>query len=575
MSNLTWCEAMTDIFISYASGDQARVESLAKALGDLGWSVFWDFTIPVGKTWHQFVTEALDAAKCAVVVWSKTSINSDWVYEEAEEAMERRILVPALIDKVKPPLGFRRMQASKLINWTGETSHPEFEKLLDSIEGILGPSPVRIEKAERKRKQEEERKRKAEAEERKRKETAAAEERAKKAETERKVREAEEKRRLAIKQKLDVDAGTAKKEIKAKPVEKKPPVTSPGISHIKRPVSIISAAALVVCLGLVGWFLYPKAQNLGPAPLPKPVVQTPSKKTTFIDIGTGDIRGTYYPTGGAIARLVNKKRKEYGLRATVISTGGSVFNINAIIAGQLDFGIAQSVRQYEAWHGISAWRDKGPQKELRAVFSIHQESVTLMAAVDANINSIQDLRGRRVNIGSIGSGYRQNAVDALEANGLDYKMDFHGESIEATDAVGFLQDGRIDATFNTVAHPSGYCSEATSGKRKVKFIPISNIEKLLEKYPYYDRAVIPMVLYPGAAKDGDVETFGVKATLVTSIRIPEEVVYVITKEVFDNLQDFKKLHPAYINLTKKNMLEGLSAPLHPGAVKYYREAGLM
>jgi len=298
-------------------------------------------------------------------------------------------------------------------------------------------------------------------------------------------------------------------------------------------------------------------------------------KTTFITIGTGGITGVYYPTGGAIAKMVNKKRKQYGIRATVESTGGSVFNINSVLAGDLDFGIAQSDRQYQAVKGIANWKDKGPQKDLRAVFSIHPESVDLIAAVDANINTIQDLKGKRVNIGNIGSGYRKNAIDALVANGLDYQKDFHAESLKAAEAPGMIQDGRIDAGFYTVGHPSGYYKEATAGKKKVKFIPITNIDSLLEKYPYYAKSVTRVTeLYPGAVNDKDIPTFGVKATFVTSAKTPDSVVYAIVKEVFDNFETFKKLHPAYAGLTKKNMLEGMSAPIHPGAMKYYKEGGL-
>ncbi|RTZ95474.1 MAG: C4-dicarboxylate ABC transporter substrate-binding protein [Deltaproteobacteria bacterium] len=298
-------------------------------------------------------------------------------------------------------------------------------------------------------------------------------------------------------------------------------------------------------------------------------------KTTFVTIGTGGITGVYYPTGGAIAKMVNKKRKEYGIRATVESTGGSVFNINAVMAGDLEFGIAQSDRQYQATKGLADWKDKGPQKDLRAVFSIHAETVDLIAAVDANINSIQDLKGKRVNIGNVGSGYRQNAIDALTANGLDYKKDFHTESLKAAEAPGMIQDGRIDAAFYTVGHPSGYYKEATAGKRKVKFIPITNVDSLLKKYPYYAKAVTLVTkFYPGAANTEDVPTFGVKATLVTSAKVPDKVVYAIVKEVFENFDTFKKLHPAYTGLTKQSMLEGLSAPFHPGALKYYKEVGL-
>ncbi|MCF6245956.1 MAG: TAXI family TRAP transporter solute-binding subunit [Desulfobacula sp.] len=298
-------------------------------------------------------------------------------------------------------------------------------------------------------------------------------------------------------------------------------------------------------------------------------------KTTFVTIGTGGITGVYYPTGGAIAKIVNKKKKEYGIRCTVESTGGSVFNINAIMAGDLDFGVAQSDRQYQATKGLADWKDKGPQTDLRAVFSIHAETIDLIAAVDANINSLADLKGKRVNIGNIGSGQRQNAIDALEANGINWKTDFHAESLKAAEAPGLIQDGRIDAAFYTVGHPSGYYKEATSGVRKVKFIPIVGIDGLLAKYPYYAKAATLMKNYPGAANtESAVPTFGVKATFVTSAKVSDSVVYAITKEVFDNFEAFTKLHPAYAGLTKKAMLTGLSAPIHPGAMKYYKEAGL-
>ena len=297
-------------------------------------------------------------------------------------------------------------------------------------------------------------------------------------------------------------------------------------------------------------------------------------KTTFITIGTGGITGVYYPTGHAIAKIVNKKRKEYGIRCTVESTGGSVFNVNAIMAGDLEFGIVQSDRQFQAINGLAEWKGKGPQKDLRAVFSIHPESVTLCASVESGIKDIRDLKGKRVNIGNPGSGQRQNSIDALEAVGIDYRKEIKAESVKASEAPGLLQDGRLDAFFYTVGHPSGAIKEATAGKTKVRFIPITGIERLIAKYPYYTKSFIPIKLYPGAVNDRDIKSFGVKATFVTSATVPDKVVYTITKEVFKNFESFKKLHPAYEVLTKERMLEGLSAPIHPGAMKYYREVGL-
>lgn len=303
---------------------------------------------------------------------------------------------------------------------------------------------------------------------------------------------------------------------------------------------------------------------------PTPVVA----KLTFVTIGTGGITGVYYPTGGAICRIVNKKRKVYGIRCTVESTGGSVFNVNAIMAGDLEFGVVQSDRQFQAMKGLAEWKEKGPQKDLRAVFTVHPESITLVAANDAGIKSINDLRGKRVNIGNPGSGQRQNSIDGLTNAGINYKKDLKAEGVKAAEAPGLLQDGRIDAFFYTVGHPSGAIKEATAGRRKVHFVPITGVDKLLKKYPYYAKAVIPIKLYPGSTNTKDVQTFGVKATFVTSAKVPDRVVYAVTKEVFDNFESFKKLHPAYQVLTKQNMLEGMSAPIHPGAMKYYKESGL-
>ncbi len=297
-------------------------------------------------------------------------------------------------------------------------------------------------------------------------------------------------------------------------------------------------------------------------------------KATFITIGTGGITGVYYPTGAAIAKMVNKKKKEHKIRAVVESTGGSVFNINAIIAGDIEFGVVQSDRQFQAMNGMAEWKDSGPLTELRAVFSIHPEAVTLVAAADTGIKTIRDLKGKRVNIGNLGSGHRQNAIDALNAAGIDPQQDIQASSSKALDASATLQDQEIDAFFYTVGHPSDAIREATSGTRKVIFIDITDIDKLLHSVPYYTKTSIPVTMYPGAVNEHDIKTFGVKATLVTSADISDDIVYTVTKSIFENFEDFKKLHPTFGALTKKSMLTGLSAPIHPGALKYYKEAGL-
>ncbi len=297
------------------------------------------------------------------------------------------------------------------------------------------------------------------------------------------------------------------------------------------------------------------------------------KETTFVSIGTGGKTGVYFPTGGFLKDLINAKASTYQIRAKVESTNGSAYNVNAVMRGEFEFGIAQSDIQHNAYSGLGEWQDK-PQTDLRSVFSIHPELVSLISADDAGIESVRDLKGKRVNIGAPGSGNRRNAIDALESVGLNFETDIHAEQIKASDAPVKVQDRQIDAFFYTVGHPNGAIKEATAGKRKVHFVPITEIAELLEKFPFYVTADIPLHQYPSATNTGSVSTFGVKATLVTSAAVADDIVYAMTKEVFENFDKFKTLHPAYGGLTKGQMLEGLSAPVHPGAMKYYKEAGL-
>lgn len=304
----------------------------------------------------------------------------------------------------------------------------------------------------------------------------------------------------------------------------------------------------------------------------KPAVAQPVK---YVTIGTGGVTGVYYPVGGAISQIVNAKRKQYNLRVTVESTGGSVYNVNAVMAGDLDFGVVQSDRQFQAYNGTADWAGN-PQKKLRAVFSIHPETVTLVAAVAANINSVADLKGKRVNIGNPGSGQHGNALDLLRAEGLEPQTDLTIETYKVVASAAMLQAGLLDAFFYTVGHPNGLIKEAVTGPRKVKFVPIEPavVEKLVATFPYYTPSMIPVRFYPGVANREPVPSFGVVATLVTSADVADEIVYAVTKEVFEHFEDFKKLHPALSTLTREGMLQGLSAPIHPGAMKYYKEAGL-
>ena len=294
----------------------------------------------------------------------------------------------------------------------------------------------------------------------------------------------------------------------------------------------------------------------------------------FISIGTGGVTGVYYPTGGAICRLVNKMRKETGIRCSAESTGGSIYNINTIRAGELEFGVAQSDWQYHAYHGTSKFEDKGKFEDLRAVFSVHPEPVTIIARDDSDIANITDLKGKRVNIGNVGSGTRGTWEVIEEAMGWqrsDLKLASELKSAETGQAVC---DNKIDAYFWLVGHPSALTQEslATCATHLVNATG-SAIDKLVADNSYYRTATIPAGMYNNAE---DVVTFGVGATFVTSATVSDKVVYTVVKAVFDNFDQFRKLHPAFANLNEQEMIkDSLSAPLHPGAAMYYKERGWM
>jgi TRAP transporter TAXI family solute receptor len=301
-----------------------------------------------------------------------------------------------------------------------------------------------------------------------------------------------------------------------------------------------------------------------------------AQEQTFITIGTGGVTGVYYPTGGAICRLVNKDRSEHGIRCSVESTGGSVYNVNTIRAGELDMGVVQSDVQYNSLKGEGEeFADAGPFDDLRAVFSVHPEPFTVLARADAGIETFDDLKGKRVNVGNPGSGQRATMEVLMDAKGWTMDDFALASELKSAEQAQALADNKIDAIVFTVGHPSGSIQEATTTV-DARLIPVAGaeVDKLVESNPYYSKAVIPGGMYAGT--DKDVETFGVKATFVSSAAVPEEIVYAVTRAVFENFEDFKKLHPAFANLEKEDMVsEALSAPLHPGAEKYYKEAGLL
>ena len=293
----------------------------------------------------------------------------------------------------------------------------------------------------------------------------------------------------------------------------------------------------------------------------------------FMTIGTGGVTGVYYAAGGAICRLVNKDRAKHNIRCSVESTGGSVFNINTIMAGELDLGFAQSDVQFNAAKGVAMFKEAGAFGDLRAVFSVHPEPFTVLARKEANIKSFADFKGKRFNVGNPGSGTRASMEELLAQMGWKLSDFSLASELKADEHGPALCDGKIDGFFYGVGHPSANIQDpTTSCGAKLVSLTGPAVDKLVADKPYYAKATIPGGLYPN--NPDAATTYGVLATVVASSKVAPDTVYAVVKAVFDNFDEFKKLHPALANLKPESMVkDGLSAPLHEGAAKYYREKG--
>jgi TRAP transporter TAXI family solute receptor len=294
----------------------------------------------------------------------------------------------------------------------------------------------------------------------------------------------------------------------------------------------------------------------------------------FVTVGTGGVTGVYYAVGGAVCRLMNKDRAKTGLRCSVESTGGSVFNVNAIKSGELEFGLTQSDVQFNAAKGEAQFKGKA-DADLRAVFSVHPEPFTVLARKEAGVTKFEDFKGKRFNVGNPGSGTRASMEELLAQMGWKLGDFSLAAELKADEQGTALCDNKIDGFFYGVGHPSAAIQDPTTACG-AKLISLTGpaVDALIKAHPYYAKATIPGGMY--ANNPNPTETYGVLATVVTSAKVSDDTVYAMTKAVFDNFDEFKKLHPAFANLDPKAMIKnGLSAPLHPGAIKYYKEKGWM
>ena len=314
------------------------------------------------------------------------------------------------------------------------------------------------------------------------------------------------------------------------------------------------AVAAATALGLIAWAEPAAAQQ------------------KFVTIGTGGVTGVYYAVGGAVCRLMNKDRQKTGIRCSVESTGGSVFNVNAIKSAELDFGMTQSDVQYNAVKGEAQFK-AAPVSDLRVVFAVHAEPFTVLARKEAGVTKFEDFKGKRFNVGNPGSGTRASMEQLLTAMGWKASDFSLASELKADEHGPALCDNKIDGFFYGVGHPSANIQDPTTtcGAKLVSLTGPA-VDKLVKENSYFAKATIPGGMYAG--NPNPTETYGVMATLVTSAKVSDDVVYNLVKATFDNFEEFKKLHPAFASLDPAKMVkDGLSAPLHPGAAKFYKEKG--
>jgi len=293
----------------------------------------------------------------------------------------------------------------------------------------------------------------------------------------------------------------------------------------------------------------------------------------YVTIGTGGVTGVYYPAGGAICRLVNRGRKEHGIRCSVESTGGSVYNLNSLHANEIEIAVAQSDWQYHAYMGTGPFKDSDKFTKLRSLFSLHSEPFTVIARADSDIKSFDDLAGKRVNLGNPGSGGRATMEALMNVKGWTKDTFKEAFEIKASEQSQALCDNKIDAMIYSAGHPNGAVQEVTT-TCDAKIIPVAgvDVDKIVNMYPFYAYTVIPGGMYNG--NDQDTKTFGVKATFVSTENVDSEVIYQVVKAIFDNFDNFKTLHPVFSTLNPKDLIKsGNTAPLHKGAEKYFKEKG--
>jgi TRAP transporter TAXI family solute receptor len=286
----------------------------------------------------------------------------------------------------------------------------------------------------------------------------------------------------------------------------------------------------------------------------------------FVNIGTGGTAGTYYPLGGAMAELISKAASY--INATAVSTGASVANVNKLVEGEFQLAFCQNDVTYYAYNGVEMFKDNA-KPNLRGMGTLYAETIQIVTVTSSKVLSLNDLRGKRIAVGAAGSGTEVNCRQILEALGLSYK-DVSPQYLNFAEAANGLRDGNVDVAVVTAGVPTAAIRDVASQK-DVVILPVPNTlaAKLIAKYPFYTKYVIPKDTYPKQSRD--VQTLAVKAMLLVDASADAKLVYDMTKAIFTGTERLAMAHAQGKNIRKEAAQEGMPIPLHPGAEKFFKE----
>jgi hypothetical protein len=289
----------------------------------------------------------------------------------------------------------------------------------------------------------------------------------------------------------------------------------------------------------------------------------------FVTVATGPTSGLYYPIGGAFSSVFQNK---LGYKSSVQSTGASAENVNLMMTGGAELAITMSDSVAQAYGGFGAFEGKAPAEDLRCLMGLYPNYVQLITTDKTGITKFEDLKGKRVGVGAPNSGVELNARMLFEAHGMTYadsKVDYlnYGEAIDQ------MKNNQVDAVFVTSGIPNATVMELGTAANIV-IVPIegAGLKALIDKYPFFVEATIPADVYDTAT---DVKTATVRNIMLVSKDLPDEVVYDLTKGIFENIEDIKASHAtAATHISLENSHIGVDIPFHPGALKYYEEQGI-